>query len=162
MTDLERQLMEQLISAAWPLPWQITFALTMLIGYFLWSRWYFRVGDGLVRRQLSQVIGTPIQWVLRHSASYPTAFESGFARYQRWSWGIAQERDRTWLRDGTVALLSILVVNVLAGLWPMALFLGVALGLNALSYLIFVPACVIMLAIYAIFWSGQYEVTGMR
>ncbi|HEX6289554.1 MAG TPA: hypothetical protein VFZ66_10205 [Herpetosiphonaceae bacterium] len=162
MTDAERQFFEQLITAAWPLSWQAAFAIAAVVGYFAWSRLYFRVVDPIVRARVGSALGTRILWVPRHSASYQTAFESGFDRYHYWSWGIEAESERTFLRDGAVALLSFLCVNILAGCWPVAVFLLVALGLEALSYVVFVPACLAILAIYAIFWSGRYEVTGMR
>jgi hypothetical protein len=162
MTDIERQFLTGLITAAWPFPWQVMGALTTAIGYFIWSRFYFRVFDRLVRAYVGQVFGTQIIWVLRHSQSYQTSFESGFARYPRWSWGIEREHERTFLRDGAVVVLSFLLVNLLGGLWPVAVFLFMALGLDALSYIIFLPTCIATLAIYGIFWSGRYEVTGMR
>jgi cytochrome c oxidase subunit IV len=162
MIDLERQLIEQLITAAWPFSWQVAFALAATIGYFIWSRLYFRVIDPLLRARLGQTLGCTIIWVLRHSANYQTAFESGFARYTRWSWGIAMEHQRSFLRDGAVVLLCFLCVNILSGLWPVAVFMLVALGLRALSYIIFLPSCLVMVTIYAIFWSGRYEVSGME
>jgi|GEM_PF-6906969 len=162
MTDPEQQLIAQLITASWPLRWQIIFALAIVGGYFIWSQLYFRVVDPVVRAYISRMLGLQIIWVLRHSSSYPTAFEFGFERYHRWSWGIATESQRTFLRDGMTMMLSLLWVNILAGLWPVAVFLLVSLGLQALSYIVFLPTCVATLAIYAIFWSGRYEVTGMR
>ena len=162
MVDPERQFIEQLMTAAWPFSWQVVFALAATIGYFMWSRLYFRVVDPILRAWFGQALGLTIVWVLRHSARYQTAFESGLARYPRWSWGIAMEHQRTFLRDGAVVLLCCLCVNILSGLWPLAVFMFVALGLRALSYIILLPACIVMVAIYAIFWSGRYEVTGMQ
>ena len=162
MTDLERQFMERLITAAWPLHLQIAFAVAEVVGYFIWSRLYFRVLDQPLRSQIGRALGVSIIWVLRHSSSYQTPFESGFSRYHRWSWGIEAESERTLLRDGAVAMLSFLCVNVFGGLWPIAIFLFVFLGLDALSYVVFIPVCIAVIAIYSVFWSGRYEVAGMR
>lgn len=162
MTDLERSFVESLITAAWPLHWQIIFAVGLVSGYFFWSRLYFQVLDPIVRARVGAVLGLRLIWVLRHTASYQTAFEWGPVRYHRWSWGIALEQQRTFLRDGLVVLLSLVCVNIIAGLWPLAVFLAVALTLKALAYISFFPTCCAMLAIYAIFWSGRYEVAGMR
>ncbi len=162
MTDLERRFLDQLTTAAWPLWFQVAFALVLVAGYLIWSRLYYHVVDQILRIRIGGSLGVDIIWVRRHSRSYPTPFESGWARYQQWSWGIAAEHERTFLRDDLVAALSLLVVNVLAGLWPIAIFLFVFLGLKALSYVVFLPLCVAMLAIYAVFWSGKYEVAGMR
>ncbi|PLS82906.1 MAG: hypothetical protein CYG59_02690 [Chloroflexi bacterium] len=162
MTDLERSLVESLITAASPLYWQLIFAVALVVGYFFWSRLYFQVLDPAVRDRIGAALGLKLIWVLRHSASYQTAFEWGSVRYHRWSWGIALEHQRTFLRDGLVVVLSLVCVNIIAGLWPLAVFLVVALELKALAYVTFFPTCCAMLALYAIFWSGRYEVAGMR
>jgi hypothetical protein len=162
MTDLERELFMRLITAAWPFSWQVVFALATVIGYFIWSRLYFRVVDPIIRARVGHALGVQIIWVLRHSADYQTAFESGFERYYHWSWGIQAEQQRTLLRDGAVAMLGFLIVSILAGLSPVAVFLFATLGFKVLSAVLFIPACVATLAIYGIFWCGRYEVTGMR
>ncbi len=162
MTELEQRLVEALITAAWPLHGQVSFVIGIVLGYFIWSRLYFRVIDPGIRTRVGAALGVQLIWVLRHSASYQTAFEWEFARYYRWSWGIAQEQQRTFLCDGAVLVLSLLVVNIVAGLWPIGVFLAVALWLEALSYIVFFPTCCLMLALYAIFWSGRYAVAGMR
>ena len=162
MTELEHQFIRQLTTAAWPLPWQIAFGVVMVMGYVGWSRLYFRVLDRGVRARIGRVLGVHIRWVQRHSASYQTPFETGFERYHAWSWGIEEERQRTFLRDGLVASLCFVVVNLAFGLWPVAIFFLVSLGLRALSAIILIPAIVAVVAIYAVFWAGRYEVAGMR
>ena len=162
MTDLEHQLMRQLITAAWPLPWQIAFAVTMVGGYGYWSRLYFRTLDRRVRMYIGQRLGVHIRWVQRHTAGYQTPFASGLERYFLWSWGIEEEHRRTVLRDGLVASLCFVVVNLASGLWPLVIFFLVALQLKALSALIFIPALVAVVGMYAVFWAGRYEVAGMR
>jgi len=162
MTELEGQLLDQLITAAWPLRLQVAFAVVLVAGYFLWSRLYYRSVDRRLRSAVGRRLGARIIWVPRHSGSYQTPFETGFARYHRWTWGIEAEHDRTFLRDGLVALLTLVIVNVLGGLWPIAIFLWVFLGLEALAYVVFLPLCVALIAIYSIFWSGRYQVSGMR
>ncbi len=94
MTDLERQLLERLIAAAFPLHLQIALALAVVVGYFIWSRIYFRVLDRLLRAQVGRALGVQIIWVLRHSSSYQTPFESGFSRYHCWTWGLNERTER--------------------------------------------------------------------
>jgi hypothetical protein len=164
MTDLEHQFLKQLITAAWPLYWQIAFALGLMISYYGWSIVFYRLVDASWRSFIGRALGVRLIWVLRHSNSYQTSFELGLipTRYYRWSWGIEMEHQRTFLRDGAVWLLSLLMVNVLSSLWPMAIFYYVFISLQALSYLVFLPTCIAMIIIYAAFWSGRYEVKGMR
>ena len=76
--------------------------------------------------------------------------------------GSEEERERAFLRDGLVASLCFVVVNLACGRWPVAIFFVVSLGLRALSPIILIPAIMAMVAIYAVFWTGRYEVAGMR
>lgn len=162
MTELEQEFLQGLVTAAWPFPLQAAFGVALAAGYFLWSRLYFRVLDPALRGRLGRALGARVVWVHRHGGSYPTPLETGFRSYRRWSWGIEEESRRTLLRDGAAAALSFLCVNVAGGLWPIALFLFVALELRALSYVVLMPVCLAALAIYSVFWSGRYEVAGMR
>lgn len=162
MTDAECALMNGLVTAGWPLAWQIAFGVALLAGYFAWSRIYFRAVDPGLRAWLGRRLGARVVWVQRHGAEYPTPFELTRAQYRRWSWGIEPEAQRTFGRDGAAAVLCILCVNVLGGLWIPAAFLFVFLGLKAISYVVFLPACVGVIGIYSAFWSGKHEVDGMR
>ena len=160
MTDAEATFVTALTDAAWPLPRQVLFAVLFLIGYWMWSRHGYPGADRAVRRSLGRRLGVRVIWVPRSRAEYPTPFQY-IGRYRRWSWGIADERDRTFLADGVVGTASVLVVNVLAGCLPVAVFLYIAIWLRALSYLVFMPACLGAIAIYSIYWSGRYEVAWM-
>ena len=164
MTDLEHQFLKGLITAAWPLHWQIAFTLGIMIGYYSWSILFYRLIDAFLRSFIGRALGVHLIWVLRHSSSYQTSFELGLipTRYYRWSWGLEMEHQRTFFRDGAVAMLSLLMVNVLSGLWPIAIFYYVFISLKALSYLVFLPTCIAMIIIYSAFWSGRYQVKGMR
>jgi hypothetical protein len=162
MTELEQEFLDGLVTAAWPFPLQVVFGVALAAGYFLWSRLYFRALDPALRGRLGRALGARVVWVHRHSASYPTPLETGFRSYRRWSWGIEEERERTLLRDGAAAALSVVCVNLVGGLWPIAVFLFVALELRALSYVVLMPVCLAALVIYSVFWSGRYEAAGMR
>ena len=162
MTELEGQLLQNLIAAALPLPWQVALGALLVAGAWLWARLYYRRVDPRVRASIGRLLGTRIIWVLRNSSSYETPFLWERTPYRYWSWGIEALADRTLLRDGLTGLLSVLIVNVTGGLWPFALFLWAFLGLKALSYVVFLPVCCALLVIYAIFWSGRYEIAGMR
>ena len=164
MTDLERELLHNLVTAAWPLPVQIAFGAGLLAVYWAWSRFYYAVIDPALRNVVSGVLGARVVWVARHSAEYETPLELGFAhnRYHRWTWGIQGEDRRTAGRDAAALLLSFLFVTLLGGLWPIAVFLFVFLQLKALSYVVFLPVCVAVIVIYSLFWAGRHEVAGMR
>lgn len=161
MTELEHQLIRQLISAALPFPLQIAVALGLVVGYLSWSGLYFRVLDRRVRTHIGRALGVRVRWVRRGSASYQTPYELDSQRHFRWSWGIEDERQRTLLRDGLVATLCFVVVNLVGGLLPVAIFFLVTLWFRALSAVLLIPAIAAVLAIYTVFWSGRYEVTGM-
>lgn len=164
MTDLEREFFARLITAAWPLPMQIAFGVAMIAGYWIWSRLYYTAIDTALRRVAGGVLGARVVWVLRHSAEYQTPFELGLNhnRYFRWTWGIAQPERRTLGRDAAAWLLSFLIVTLLGGLWPVAVFLVVFLVWKALSYVVFLPVCLAVIAIYSLFWAGRHQVAGMR
>jgi hypothetical protein len=162
MTELDGQLLENLIVATLPLAWQVALGALLVMGAWMWARLYYRRVDPLVRASVGRLLGTRIIWVLRNSSSYETPFLWERTHYRYWSWGVAAPADRTLLRDGLTVLLSVLIVNVACGLWPCALFLWVFLGLKALSYVVFLPVCCALLVISSIFWTGRYEITGMR
>jgi VIT1/CCC1 family predicted Fe2+/Mn2+ transporter len=164
MTDLEREFLRDLITAAWPLPVQIGFGAGLLIVYWAWSRLYYAAVDPALRRWLGGALGARVVWVARHGREYdsPLELEPRRYRFHNWTWGIADEANRTVRRDAAALLLSILVVTVIGGMWPVAVFLFVFLQLQALSYVVFLPVCLAVIAIYSIFWSGRHQVAGMR
>jgi hypothetical protein len=159
VTDAERELLDRLIAAAWPLPWQAALGCALAAGYLAWSRLYYAALDPRLRRAVGGAVGARVVWVRRHSADYPTPFElGGVRRPPRWSWGIAAEGERSWGRDAAVSLLCVLLVNVAAGLWPAALVLYAFAGARVLSYAVFLPTCLAAIAIYSVFWTGRYAV----
>jgi hypothetical protein len=164
MTELEREFLHNLITAAWPLEMQIAFGVGLVAIYWAWSRFYYAVLDPALRNVLSGMLGARVVWVARHSAEYQSPLELGLPhnRYHRWTWGIQAEAKRTAGRDLAALLLSFLFVTLLGGLWPVAAFLFVFLQLKALSYVVFLPVCVAVIALYSIFWAGRHEVAGMR
>lgn len=161
VTDLETTFLAALTTAAWPLGTQVMFTAAFLLAYWLWSRYPFAGVDRAARLWLGRRLGVSVVWVPRNTVEYQTPFHYR-GRYRRWSWGIAAEGDRTFVADGVVATASLLIVNVVAGALPVGLLLYIALWLRALSYVVFLPACVAAVAIYSVYWSGHYHVAWMR
>lgn len=157
MTDGERELLRGLFAAAWGLPAQIACALAIVAGYWLWSRWFYAVLDPALRHRLGARLGVRIGWVPRGSGRYPDPleFDPAPGRWYAWTWGIPAPEERTVARDTLVLLFSILVVTVLGGLWPVAVFFYVALELKGLSYVVFLPASLAVVGIYGAHWSGR-------
>jgi len=54
------------------------------------------------------------------------------------------------------------LVPVLCGLWPVAVFLVAFLAAEVPSILVAYPLLFLTILIYARYWSGKYEVAGMR
>ena len=164
MTDAERELLRGLIAAAWGLPAQVACGLAIVVGYWMWSRWFFAAIDPVLRHWLGARVGVRIGWVPRGSRAYPNPldFEPAPRRWYVWTWGIPAEGERTLARDTLVLLLSILFVTVLGGLWPVAVFFFVSFQLKLLSYVVFLPACLLVVGIYGVYWSGRYRVAGER
>ena len=164
MTELEHEFLRGLITASWPLAAQIAFGVALVGGYWVWSRLYYAAIDPALRRLVGGMLGARVVWVRRGSASYPSHYELGreSPRIRRWMWGIAPESERTLRNDAATGVLSFFIVTVIGGLWPIALFLFVFLHLKALSYAVFLPVCLAVLAIYSAFWDGRHEVAGMR
>ena len=161
MTDPEAALLAALTTAAWPLGTQVMFAAGFLLAYWWWSRYGFAGVDRAARAWLGRRLGVTVVWVPRNTVEYQTPFHYR-GRYRRWSWGIAAEGDRTFVADGVVATASLLIVNAVAGALPIGPLLYVSLWLRALSYVVFLPACVVAIAIYSVYWSGHYHVAWME
>jgi hypothetical protein len=161
-TDIETQLVQNLITAAWPLPLQIVFGIALVGSYWRWSRHsYWRI-DPVLRRILGRWVGATIVWVQRGSSRYPSPFPVEPSTFWQWSWGIAEPSKRTVIRDGLVLLLMVLWVMISAGAWPLPLLLVAFLGLKALSYVVFLPTILAFLVIYGIYWSGRYQLPHMQ
>lgn len=161
-TELETQLVQRLITAAWPLPMQLVFGIALIGGYWHWSRRFYRTMDPVLRRMLGRRVGATIVWVQRGSRTYPSPLPVEPSTFWHWSWGIAEPSHRTFGRDGLVLLLMVLCVTIGAGAWPLPVLLVVFVGLKALSYVVFLPTILALLVIYAIYWSGRYELRDMQ
>jgi VIT1/CCC1 family predicted Fe2+/Mn2+ transporter len=164
MTELEHEFLLGLITAAWPLSAQIAFGVALVAGYWAWSRLYYAAIDPALRRLVGRTLGARVVWVRRGSAAYPSLYEFGQGRsvIRRWMWGIEPASERTLRNDAATGTLSFFIVTIIGGLWPIALFFFVFLYLKALSYVVFLPVCLAVLAIYSRFWDGRHEVQGMR
>lgn len=143
------------VDAAAALP-QLGIALAFLVGYVLWSRFYFRAADPAVRRWVGARVGGTVVWMHRDLAW-------GFRlRAGRWAWGVRQDEGRISARDGVVYLLCILWVYVLCGLGPVALFFGVAFATPLLSVWAIYPVAFGIIPIYSRWWSGRRALPGME
>lgn len=160
MTELEHEFLRGLIRAAWPLWAQAAFGVAMVAGYWMWTRVYYAAVDPALRRWLGARLGARVVWVRRGSPEYPDALGHRSRRRFRWSWGI--DGERTLRNDASAATFCFLFVTLLGGLWPVAVFLFVALQLKALSYVVFLPVCLAVIGIYSALWAGRNEVAGMR
>ena len=142
---------------------QVAVALGWLIGDVLWSRWYFRRLDPVLRARLSGWAGGPVVWTYRRGGTSGGSMSFRLP-VSTWSWGI-EDVDRTSLRgtvrDGAVFALYVLAVPVLAGLAPIALLLVLVLVAHALHPLVAYPLLFLLIPVYARYWSGRYEVSGM-
>ncbi len=161
MTDAEQELLRNLIAAALPLPLQIAAGAGLIVLFFLWPRFYYGVLDSPLRTVVGRMIGADVVWVPRNSAAYPTPAQWGYA-WRRWTWGIADPASRPRVSDVAAWVLSILIVNVMAGIWTGAVLYALFVPLRAISYVVFFPACIAFLFFYGVFWSGRREIAGMR
>jgi hypothetical protein len=66
------------------------------------------------------------------------------------------------LQEGVVYAAWLLLVPVLCGLLPVAVFLTAFLLADFPSILIAYPLLFLIIPIYIRYWSGKYEVSGMR
>jgi hypothetical protein len=143
---------------------QVALALGWVLGYVLWSRWYFRRLDPRLRARLDRRAGGRVVWTYRRGGT-----SGGTLSFRlpvcTWSWGI-DDADRSSLRgalrDGTVYALYVVTVPVLAGLWPVAVLSVVVFATRLLHPLVAYPLFFVVIPVYARYWSGRYEVRGMR
>jgi hypothetical protein len=138
---------------------QIAFAIGWTAGYVLWSRAYYRTVDPRLRALIGEWLGARLGWVHRQgTGGRPLRFGP---RYATWTWGIADPHARTAVNDSLVYVLYVLIVPVLAGLWPVALLLGLVLGMRWLHPLITLVLLFAIIPIYSLYWAGRYQVPGM-
>ena len=143
---------------------QAAVAVGWLVGYVLWSRWYFRRLDPRLRARLDGWAGGRVVWTYRRGGT--SGSESSFRLpVSTWSWGI-DDADRTTLRgavrDSAVFTLYVVTVPLLAGMWPVALLFVLVFAVHALHPLVAYPLFFLLIPVYARYWSGRYEVPGMQ
>ena len=144
-----------------PLEVQIALAAIYLAGSIIWPRIFYRTIDPALRAWLGSRLGVRIGWAVR---------QGGFNRgplwfgplYDTWAWVIEGDAERTIPREVAVYVAWALIVPVLAGLLPIALFFVAFLGLELISTLVAYPLLFLIIPIYTRYWSGKYERPGMR
>ncbi len=143
-----------------PLVPQLVFAVGYVLGYVLWSRAFYRKVDPWLRRRVGDIVGARLVWVMRKGSLYasPMSFQ---LPYNTWSWGIKDPKLRTIFRDGLAYILTLLLVYVLAGMLPAAIFLLVFLYGHLLGVAVGLPLLVATIVIYSTFWSGWGRRRGM-
>ena len=144
-----------------PLGLQIALAVGYLVGSILWPRLYYRRLDPVIRGWLGAKLGVRIVWAVRQGGMHRGPLWFG-PLYDTWAWTIADGERRTMWKDGLVYAAWVLVVPVLCGLLPVALFLIAFLVVGLLSALVAYPLLFLIVPIYTRYWSGKYEVPGMR
>ena len=135
------------------------------IGYvalsILWPRVYFRRFDPALRGRLSRRLGVPVVWVRRTGGLHRGPLWFG-PKYATWCWTVGGDGEITSGKDAVAYASWLLVVPVLAGLSPIAVFLIVLFGLGFPSVWVAYPLLFLIVPIYTRYWSGKYEVPGMR
>ncbi len=143
---------------------QLGIAVGWVVAYIAWSRWYYRRVDPALRQRVARRVGAPIVWTYRRGTTSGSSLSFRLP-VSTWSWGI-DDADHGTLRgaarDGGVFALYVLVVPVLAGMTPVAVLLVLVLGAHALHPLVAYPLLFLVIPLYARYWSGRYEVAGMR
>ena len=138
-----------------PLWVQIAFALAWVVAYVRWARVYFRRIDPALRRALGGWAGEPIHWVLRRGRQRGGDFLS--PRYDTWSWGLAPRDDAPLAKDWSLYVVSVLLVYVVAALWPVAVLYAAAFKLRLLSPLFVLVLFFAVIPLYLRFWSGRWH-----
>ena len=140
---------------------QITLGLGYVVGSILWPRFYYPRLDPALRGWLGDKLGVRIVWAIR-----PGGFNKGplwfGPLYDTWAWSIEGGQQRTMLQEALVYTAWVVLVPVLCGLGPVALFLAAFLAAEGPSILVAYPLLFLTIPIYARYWSGKYEVPGMR
>ncbi len=132
-----------------------------LVGSMLWPRFYYRRVDPALREWLGNKLGVRVVWAHRKGGLHRGPLWFG-PTYDTWAWSIGGEEEITSAKDGLVYTLWLLLVPVLAGLLPVAVFLIAFLGLGFPSFWVAYPLLFLTIPIYTRYWSGRYEVPGMR
>ena len=144
-----------------PIGVQILFGAGYLVGSVVWPRLYYRRLDPVLRRWLGDNLGIRIVWAVRQGGFHRGPLWFG-PLYDTWSWCVEGGERRTILQEVIVYAAWLLLVPVLSGLWPVAVFLLSFLVADFLSILIAYPLLFLTVPIYTRYWSGKYEVPGMQ
>jgi hypothetical protein len=133
------------------LVFQLSLASAWVAGYVGWSHLYFLTIDPVIRRRIGTALGVRIVWTY-DARQY---FQRG--RYSRWRWGVTDAPpDRVVFSELIVHVLCVVIVNVLAGLWPVSL-LYFALVRAWPGPLVLYPCIILAVPIYSIYWTGRYR-----
>ena len=140
---------------------QIALGGGYVIGSVLWPRLYYRRTDPVLRRWLGASLGVRIVWAVREGGLNRGPLWFG-PLYDTWSWIIEGNERGTIPQEVLVYTASLFLVPVLCGLLPVAVFLMAFLVADYLSVLVAYPLLFLTIPIYTRYWSGKYEVSGMR
>jgi hypothetical protein len=139
----------------------LAFGIGYLVGSILWARLYYRRLDPVLRRWLGGRLGVRVIWTHRTGGLHRGPLWFG-PKYDTWSWSVGGAGEIESVKDGLVYAAWLLLVPVLAGLLPVAIFLIAFLGMGFPSFWVGYPLLFLIIPIYTRYWSGRYEVPGMR
>ena len=136
-------------------------ALLWVAAYVIWSRLFYSFIDPALRRRLGAWVNADVVWIHRRGSLYasPASFT---LRRSTWSWGLAGDRERAFLRDGLVYAAYVICVPVLAGLWLIAVISYAALWRHALSAIVVLPLFFLIIPLYMRYWGGRRPAPGME
>jgi hypothetical protein len=121
--------------------------------------WNKEVGAGTTPNAAAGALGgwagEPIYWVLRRGRQRGGDFLS--PRYDTWSWGLAPREDAPLAKDWSLYVVSVLLVYVVAALWPVAVLYGAAFHLHLLSPPFVLVLFFAVIPLYLRFWSGRWH-----
>ena len=140
---------------------EVVFGAGYLVGSVLWPRLYYGRLDPVVRRWLGDHLGVQIVWAVRQGGFHRGPLWFG-PLYDTWCWCIEGGERRTIIQEVVVNAAWLLLVPVICGLWPVAVFLSAFLIADVLSILIAYPLLFLNIPIYTRYWGGKYEVPGMQ
>lgn len=144
-----------------PLGVQIALAVIYLAGSIIWPRIFYRRVDPVLRGWLGEKLGVRIGWAVRRGGFNRGPLWFG-PLYDTWAWVIEGDPGRTVPREVLVYVAWVLIVPMAAGLLPVAVLFGAFLGLKLISALVAYPLLFLIIPIYTRYWSGRYELPGMR
>ncbi len=111
----------------------IAFGIGYLVGSILWPRIYYRQLDPLLRGWLGDKLGVRVVWAQRKGGLHHGPLWFG-PKYTTWSWSVGGEGEIASVKDGLVYVSWLLLVPIVAGLLPVAVFLIAFLGMGFPSF----------------------------